>query len=216
MGADVNARSPQNQTPLHLSVHNDQEQLVKKLIMNGAFALIVDQNQQTPRGVSQQIKVFSFADEDEDLVELKSRIKKILEIAEKIQRDNGALKPIGLTEKIEMQWYHNNIHYDAKQRIKSNDFAYLMSEPDEEKEEKNSVQGLISAINRQDNQAVKEILDLGKVNIERKFGQNYRSSLNWACYSGAKECCVMLLNKKANKESADTDKNTPLLTAMAR
>jgi len=44
MGANVNARSAQNQTPLHLSVHNDQEQLVKKLIMNGAFALIVDQN----------------------------------------------------------------------------------------------------------------------------------------------------------------------------
>jgi ankyrin repeat protein len=63
---------------------------------------------------------------------------------------------------------------------------------------------------------VKEIIDLGKVNIERKFGQNYRSSLNWACYSGAKECCAMLLNKKANKESADSDKNTPLLTAMAR
>jgi ankyrin repeat protein len=42
MGADVNARSTKNETPLHLSVRNDQEQLVKKLIMNGAFALIVD------------------------------------------------------------------------------------------------------------------------------------------------------------------------------
>ena len=58
--------------------------------------------------------MFSFADQDEDLEEVKSRIKKILEIAERIQKNAACLKPIGLTDKIEMEWYHNNIHYDAK------------------------------------------------------------------------------------------------------
>lgn len=91
-----------------------------------------------------------------------------------------------------------------------------MSDQDEEKEDPNSVKGLISAINRKDTAQIQEILDAGKVNIERKFGQSYRSALNWACYAGSLETCHKLLKKKANKESADTDGNTPLLTALVR